>query len=145
MIAPKVVAPKFEAGELKTDPIAPVEIVHCVDEFDADGRRVAFYNYLDYHFEGEGAYCRARTYLNEIGTVSIYGPFAGRGSGEIVEAPQFLDDVMSDLKKRFLRIDTLGKEGYVRIWEFADSEELDALVEQGYLTIWELPDSEQED
>ena len=145
MTAPKVVASSFKTGTSKTDPIAPVEITHSVDEIVVDGQMQARYNYLAYHFEVEGDYCRARTYLNDIGTVSVYGPFAGRGSRDIVEAPQFFDYVMSFLKRRFLRIDILGEEGYVTIWEFADSDELDALREQGYLTTWELPDSEQQE
>jgi hypothetical protein len=67
------------------DLISPVGIDHNVDEIWADDKRKVLeqrYNYLDYHFEKHGRYCRARAYLDEIETVALYGPFVGRGSIE---------------------------------------------------------------
>ena len=92
------------------DPIHPVAIEHHVDEIWADEARSHLeqvYNYLDYHFERSGRYCRARTYLDEPADVTLFGPFERRGSTDRVEDPAFFDDVSAYLKRRFRNVETL--------------------------------------
>lgn len=92
------------------DPITPVGIDHSIDEIWADDRRKVLeqrYNFLDYHFEKEGRYCRARAYLDEPKTVTLYGPFAGRGSIERVADAEFADAVATYLRRRFRKLKTL--------------------------------------
>ena len=88
----------------EADPIRPVGIDHQVDEIWADrpgGRLEQRYNFLDYHFEREGMYCRARAYMDEPSSVTLFGPFAGRGSIARVEAAGFETDVLAYLARRF--------------------------------------------
>ncbi len=102
------------------DPIRPVEIRHDVDEIVFDGETEQLYNYLDYRFEGPKVHCRARTYLDDIDTVSVDGPFAGSDSEDEVDAPEFFDNVLSYLKRRFMMIDAAGEDGYETIWKHPD-------------------------
>jgi len=99
-----------------SDPIQPVRIRHEVDEFvDADGLD-GRYNYIVYEFERSGVHVGARTYLDEIGTVSLFGPFKGEESRERVSDPELVDAVVAYMKRRFHRIDRLGDDGYETIW-----------------------------
>ena len=103
-------------SEEEQEPIVPIEIRHNVDEVVFDGKREQRYNFIDYHFEKYGAYCRARTYLDEIEAVSLYGPSRSREEVSPVEAPQLREEVLAYLKRRFMAIDVLGEEGYVELW-----------------------------
>jgi hypothetical protein len=100
---------------IDSDDVRPTEIEHrCEEMFDGD-TLVEEYNYFVYHFDRNGRYFWARTYTHEIGTVSVFGPFDGRGTTKRLSGP--LDDAMlSYLKRRFGKIDMLGSEGYVTIW-----------------------------
>lgn len=97
------------------DTVKPTGIEHKCDQmFDGD-TLLQEYNYFVYHFERDGRYFWARSYVEDIGTVAIYGPFDGRETKEPTSGP--LDDaILSYLKRRFLKIDTLGSGGYVTIW-----------------------------
>lgn len=89
------------------DPIIPVEIDHHVDEIWADkrgGDLEQIYNFLDYHFERDGAYMRARAYLDEASAVTTYGPVSSRGSLEARVAPDFERDVKAYLARRFRHV-----------------------------------------
>ena len=58
----------------------PVEIEHsCEEIFDAD-QPSEKYSHLVYHFVANGRYFWARTYIEEISTIALYGPFDGRAS-----------------------------------------------------------------
>ena len=99
-----------------SDPIQPVRIRHEVDEFfDADGLE-ARYNYIVYEFERSGVYVGARTYIDEIGTVSLFGPFKAGENRERVSDPEMVDAVVTYMKQRFCQIDRLGDGGYETIW-----------------------------
>lgn len=92
------------------DPISPIGIDHSIDEIWADDRRTVLeqrYNYLDYHFEKDGRYCRARAYLDEPETVTLYGPFVSRGSFERVGDAKFGDAVATYLRRRFHKLNRL--------------------------------------
>ena len=104
----------------EADRIMPAEIRHKVEEIVANGETEQLYNYLDYRFENPGVHCLARTYLDDIDTVSIYGPFEGTDSEDEIDAPEFYDGVLSYLKRRFLVIDAPGDEGYHTIWRHPD-------------------------
>jgi len=99
-----------DANEIK-----PVEIEHKVDEIINGSTIEQKYNYLVYHFELGGNYIVARAYLDEIGSVSIYGPFKRRGMAEYSDGP-IHDSILSYLKRRFAEIKTLGENGYATIW-----------------------------
>lgn len=90
-----------------TDPITPTEIEHRVDEIWDGSSLEQRYNYLDYHFEIDGAYCRARTYLDDIGTVTLFGPFDHRGSVSKIDRPDLERAVAAYLAKRFPEVKRL--------------------------------------
>ncbi len=90
-----------------TDPITPVEIEHCVDEIWNGASLEERYNYLDYHFELGGAYCRARAYIDDIDTVTLFGPFTRRGSLSKIDQPDLQRAATIYLGKRFLTVKRL--------------------------------------
>ncbi len=88
----------------EVDPIAPVSIDHSVDEVWADergGTLEQIYNFIDYHFERAGRYCRARMYLDEPKSVTFYGPFSAPGSHSRIDDRQLEADVLGYLARRF--------------------------------------------
>jgi hypothetical protein len=97
------------------DDIGPVEIEHrCEEIFDGEALKQS-YNYIVYHFDCAGGYFWARSYLDEIGTVSVHGPFESRETMKAISGP--LDPAMlSYLKRRFQEIETSGNEGYQPVW-----------------------------
>lgn len=99
------------------DPISPSMIRHEVDEIAPEGVVEMIYNFLTYEFERDGAVCTAKAYLDSIGEVAIFGPFASRDGLRPSDAPEFKDDVLAYLKRRFGAIEELGEERYHRIWE----------------------------
>jgi hypothetical protein len=88
------------------DPVRPTAIEHkCEEIFEGDGQEQR-YNYLIYHFDRNGVYFWARTYLDDIETVSLYGPFESKVTMKPVGGP--LDEaVLAYLKRRFSKIETL--------------------------------------
>ena len=109
-----------EVRTSEADPIRPVEISHDVDEIIVDGLLEQHYNFLDYHFEKYDAYCHARTYLDDIETVRMFGPYSDRDSEDEVDAPELYREVLAYLKRRFPIIEALGDDGYVTIWRLSD-------------------------
>lgn len=91
----------------------PYQIEHIVDVVGDGDAYDMVYNYLIYRFEGYGSYVWARTYLDDIGTVSIYGPFKSADDLTTVESPKLFDSVVDFLGMRFARIEILGPDGYV--------------------------------
>jgi hypothetical protein len=59
------------------DEVVPTEIEHRCEELFVGDACEARYNYIIYHFDCDGAYFWARTYIGEINTVSVHGPFGG--------------------------------------------------------------------
>ena len=104
----------MEAWFVDEDPILPVAIEHRCEEIRDGSRLEQQYNYIDYHFESDGAYFWARTYLDQITVVSLFGPFDGRTTrrptgGAIPEA------VLAYLRRRFPTVQTLKEGGYAPI------------------------------
>jgi len=114
-----------KVDEQKPDSIAPLEIEHQVDEVIVDGKLEQQYNHFVYHFENGEAYCWARAYSDHIDEVSIFGPFISCESLDSVDAPEFYNDILEYLKRRFGRIDALGEEGYKTVWQHPNFIELD--------------------
>jgi hypothetical protein len=100
---------------IDTDEVKPNEIEHkCEETFDGETLEQR-YNYIVYHFDCDGSYFWARSYADELHTVSVFGPFDRRDTKEPISRP--LDQAMlSYLKRRFKKIQTLGSEGYVTLW-----------------------------
>jgi hypothetical protein len=114
----KVVRSRVVEGKsLDTDLITPVEIKHQVEEIFAEGELTERYNHIVYEFEKDGVYCFANAYLDGIDVVSIFGPFSDREQRNTVESPEFYEQVLAYLKRRFFVITTLGEEGYVTVWQ----------------------------
>lgn len=92
------------------DLIAPSQIEHHVDEIwggKGDDKLEQYYNYIDYHFERDGAYLRGRTYVDDIRVVTLYGPFEKRGSIRKVVAPAAEAAVLAYLSRRFRQVKRL--------------------------------------
>ncbi|MDQ4087260.1 MAG: hypothetical protein M3177_04490 [Pseudomonadota bacterium] len=69
----------------------------------------------------------ARTYLHDIDTVSIYGPYAGRDHTREASAPAFEAAVIAYLQRRFNRIDRLSRDEnsptpYITVWRRGTAE-----------------------
>jgi hypothetical protein len=86
------------------DSIQPVRIEHSIDEVWRGDQLEQYYNFLDYHFERDGAYCRARSYADDFRDVVLYGPFEEQGSIRKVNSPDFERDVLRYLERRFLKV-----------------------------------------
>ena len=92
------------------DEVVPTEIEHRCEETFAGEELEQKYSYIVYYFNCNGAYFWARTYIDEIDTVSVYGPFEGRRTTSRIRGP--LDEgMLSYLKRRFRRVQTLGSDG----------------------------------
>lgn len=116
-----------EMRYIEDDALTPLRIEHLCEEIYADDVLEQKYNYLVYHFEREGAYIRARAYLDEVDEVAIYGPYESElMESAPVEDAEFFGLVLDYLKRRYVEVKTLSKD--------------DAL---GYRTIWRAPDDAQ--
>lgn len=94
------------------DAIAPLRIEHrCEALFDGD-QLEEVYNYLLYEFGAGGRTYWARAYLDEIGTVSLYGPSASQGSRKRLKEP-IAPEILAYLRRRFQTIQILENDGYV--------------------------------
>ena len=93
--------------EPEADPIQPVQIEHSIDEIWRGEQLEQYYNFLDYHFERDGAYCRARSYADEFQEVVLYGPFEARKSIRPVSSSGFERDVLTYLGRRFAKVSRL--------------------------------------
>lgn len=101
----------------ESDPIRPVHIHHEVDEIWDGGNLEQWYNFIDYEFEQDGVFARARVYTDAIDTVALFGPFRGRNTTQEIAAPAFIEAVRGYLKRRFNRIQRLTASGYKTEWE----------------------------
>ena len=97
------------------DEVVPTEIEHKCEALFVGDQCEQRYNYIIYHFGCNGAYFWARTYIDEIGTVSVHGPFEDRHTMTRIHGP-LNEGMLSYLKRRFRKIQTLGNDGYVDVW-----------------------------
>ncbi len=108
----------------EVDPIKPFAVLHHVDEIRDGEELVERYNYIVYEFESEEGFLTARTYLNEIDIVSIFGPFTSRDMIKSVDAPALETGAIDYFKRRFRQIDrfdpnTKSGNGYKTIWRWS--------------------------
>jgi len=89
------------------DEVNPAEIEHRCEEIFEGDQLSERYNYRVYHFVAGSRYFWARTYVEEISTIAVYGPFDGRASMNRLAGP-IDDQVVSYLRRRFKNIQTLG-------------------------------------
>jgi hypothetical protein len=101
-------------ARIDQDPIQPTAIEHkCEEIFDGDKLKQK-YNYIVYHFDRRDGYFWARTYVDDIKTVSLYGPFESRVTMKAIRGS--LDEaVVAYLRRRFSIIQTLRNDGYAPI------------------------------
>jgi hypothetical protein len=94
------------------DPVQPTAIEHKCDEVFVGNELEQRYNYIVYHFDGDGAYFWARTYLDDIKTVSLYGPFENRATMKPIGV-SVNDAVLVYLQRRFSKVELLRDDGAV--------------------------------
>jgi hypothetical protein len=97
------------------DEVVPTEIEHKCEELFVGNACEQRYNYIIYHFDHNGAYFWARTYIDEIDTISVHGPFGSRRAMNRISGPLH-EGMLSYLRRRFRKIQTLGNDGYVDVW-----------------------------
>jgi len=90
----------------RDDPITP-KIEHAVEEIWSGGSLMERYNFLDYHFEQDGAYLRARAYLDDTQEVTLYGPFQKGGPGTKIVAPEAEQAALAYLERRYPVVERL--------------------------------------
>jgi hypothetical protein len=111
---------KISASQLTSADVSellPVEIEHKCDEIRDGDRLLQSYNYFVYHFECAGLYYWARSYLDDIKNVALYGPFDGRQTKKLVEGNVTQPDLLSYLQRRYRSISVLSENGYTLIWQ----------------------------
>ena len=104
----------MEALFIDEDPVRPTAIEHRCEEIVTEGKLEQRYNYIIYHFDCDGAYFWARTYLDDIKTVSLHGPFESRNAMRPTGG-RFDEAVLAYLKRRFRNIQTLQDDGYASV------------------------------
>jgi hypothetical protein len=106
----------MEFSFIDEDPVVPVSIDHRCEEIFDSGKLDAKYDFIVYHFECDGAYVWARSYLDRTETVSVYGPFESRDSLKETGG-KFNEAMLGYLRRRFKYIEAMVHgEGYVQIW-----------------------------
>ncbi|HEY4986631.1 MAG TPA: hypothetical protein VII39_08435 [Bradyrhizobium sp.] len=105
---------EMQARIIDPDPIQPTAIEHKCDDIHNGDMLEQQYNYLVYHFDSDGAYFLAKTYLDDVRTVSLHGPFASRTELRPTGAP-LCERVLTYLRRRFRTIQILQKDGFVSI------------------------------
>ena len=99
-----------QANFLVVDPgeeISP-RIEHKVDEIrDERGRLEQLYNYVDYQFERDAVYLRARMYIDKPRVVDLFGPYRTDGV-EAVRAPELEEAARGYLGRRFNKVRSVG-------------------------------------
>jgi len=98
------------------DAILPVRITHKSEQLWNGENLEQNYNYLVYEFETEQHSYRARSYLHDIQTVVVFGPFDKNASTLMpLEGVQVDQRVLDYLRRRYRAIQRFGPEGCVPI------------------------------
>lgn len=94
------------------DAILPMRIAHNCERIWHGDVLYAEYNYLDYEFETDEHLYRARTYLDTVFEVAVYGPFV-RGAQYTTPAEGVAIDqrILDYLRRRFPVLKTPGPTG----------------------------------
>ena len=108
----------------RTDVITPREIIHKLDDLTFGDGHGQIYNYLIYKFFDGDRHIWARSYLDDIGEVSIFGPYHSETDLTEVEAAEFFSKVVDYFQRRYFTINRFSAEfetGYQQIWR-SDSQ-----------------------
>jgi hypothetical protein len=103
-------------GIIDQDPITPVHISHNSEQIWNRDRLEQNYNYLVYEFETEEHSYEARTYLDEIDTVVIFGPWEKNDPNQepLVGAP--IDDrILTYFRRRYAKIERPGENDFLPV------------------------------
>lgn len=105
---------------IETDEITPTQIIHGSEQILNAGQLEQDYNYLVYEFETATHLIRARSYLDEIEKVSVFGPFAKDDPQRPLYNEPIDQSVLDYLNRRYFFIERFGPEGYVPLsdWEW---------------------------
>lgn len=105
-----VVGMKF----VEEDELTPSLIEHrCEEMFEGD-QLVGTYNYVYYEFRAQDHFYWARSYLDEIEEVSIFGPFSDETRQEKLNDP--IDTrIVAYFRRRYALLQQLGDDGYAPI------------------------------
>ncbi len=98
---------------IETDDITPTQITHGSEQILNSGQLEQDYNYLVYEFETATRLIRARSYLDEIESVSLFGPFAKDDPQKPLYNEPIDQRVIDYLYRRYLVVERFGPEGYV--------------------------------
>jgi len=110
-------AAKSREHALGEDLIVPSKISHEFDEVIVGAVRQEAYNFLVYEFVTEQGFMWARSYLDTISSVSIFGPFVSADDRSEIDAPELYAGVLAYFRPRFSRIERLGERGYEIVWQ----------------------------
>lgn len=95
------------------DAIVPVRITHNSEQIWNRETLEQHYNYLVYEFETEEHRYGARSYLDEIHTVAIFGPFKKDDESDTpLESVEIDPRVISYLSRRYSEITRFTSAGY---------------------------------
>lgn len=98
------------------DPILPVRITHNCEQIWDGNSLEQDYNYLVYEFETEQHQYNARSYLHEMHTVAVYGPFEKNADSNTPVKGVAIDQrVLAYLRRRYAEITKLTPTGYVPV------------------------------
>lgn len=93
------------------DEIAPSLVEHRCEELFEGDQLVQIYNYVYYEFHTQDHFYWARSYLDEIEEVSIFGPFGDATRQEELDDP--IDTkIIAYFRRRYALLRQLGEEGY---------------------------------
>ena len=93
----------------------PYHIEHLFDTIDEHEKVTQTYNNWIYRFEGPGAYVWARAYSDDVKVVSVFGPFKSSAELTPVQNRPLFREVVSYLRVRFVDVQMLGTDGYVKV------------------------------
>lgn len=115
---PKIVmgTPAEDVELLAHDALHPQRIEHKREVIRRRGGEVeASCNYLDYFFETETHWYRARAYLDDMTRVAIFGPFELNAPPTRPVSQTIDARVLAYLRRRYATIEVLDETGYREI------------------------------
>ena len=97
------------------DPILPVRITHECERIWNGNSLEQEYNYLVYEFDTELHSYWARSYLDDINKVSIYGPFRSNKREPALGKQEIDERIVAYFRRRYRKLQGLGSNGYIVI------------------------------
>lgn len=97
------------------DLILPVRITHECERIWNGNSLEQEYNYLVYEFDTDRHSYWARSYLDDINKVSIFGPFRPNTRNPAPGKQEIDERVLAYFRRRYRKLQRLGSNGYVAI------------------------------